>query len=259
MGNLEELTLLIGIEKLNCDDFVDGNHLDKDFMMHLSQLRKFRFSIHTYLFRSTEPVNLISNDDVQRSFRRSIFGPVGSYVEHPREDHYSSCHVYSLPFTFDVFMRLNRSFTAGIFNGVRTLCIVDWTLFDHDFCRKIADSFPQLERLCISNSTSQSETRKLNTNIGTLPVVSFMRLTYLHFGFSHMDYVEHLLSDCLTSLPCLRQLHVDYTTLSELTDNFTDDVARKNCARVRVLGVSECFVPPENFLLYFPSLDILKK
>ena len=93
MCNLEELTLLMVIIRLNCDDFADGNHLENDFMMHLSRLQKFRFSIRTSLFLSGTFVDEPSNAYVQESFRRSIFGPVGSYVEHYPAGGRSTCRV----------------------------------------------------------------------------------------------------------------------------------------------------------------------
>ena len=257
MCNVEQLTLFIGIKRLNHMGFLDGKQLENDFITHLSHLRKFRFSFHTSLFHLSAFVDQPSSVDVQRSFRRSIFDHVGSYVDDRREQRTSTCHVYSLPFVFKTCTRLSRSFPGGTFNRVRVLWVSGCKPLQNGFFKKILDSFPHLEQLFTSQFAPLSD--KQNSNINTLPIILVPRLKYLDIHGCHMDYVEQLLSDAASSLPSLGELHVDYTSLSTVTNDFTNDLARLNCAKVRILGVNECIVPSENCVLYFPSLEILSK
>ena len=256
MSNLESLSLFIGITRLHTDGFIDGKRLDNDFIMPLSQLRKFRFSIHSSLFWLERPVNPTSNDDVQRSFPRHIFGNVGSYVDHLGWAQ-STCHVYSLPYSFDLLMRLNPAFSGGTFERVRTLFVFGLKPLEQEFFKKIEESFPHLEALSLFSYTPRII--KQNSSTAHSSRLTFSRLNYLNLRCAHMDYVEQVLSDELTCLPSLRELHVEYDKLTALTNNFTNDVARVNCAHVQFVNPDECFVPPENFFLYFPSLNILKK
>ena len=203
-----------------------------------------------------EAAHQLTNDDVQQTFSRQIFGNVGSYVDHLNSAQ-STCHVYSLPYSFELFMRLNPTFSGGRFDRVRRLFVSGMKPLAQEFFKKIEDSFPHLEALHLFSCTPRKNEQ--NSNTANLPRISFPRLNYLNLRSAHMDYVEQVLSDELTCLPCLRELYVEYDKLTALTNNFTNDVARANCAHVQFVNPDEYFVPPENFFLYFPSLNILKE
>ena len=258
MCNLEELALLIQITRERRNDFIDGKHLENDFLSHLPQLREFRFSIHTSLFYREAFIDQPSNVDVQRSFSRNIFKCVGSYVDHYPARIHSTCHVYSLPFAFDAFTRGSQSFPGGTFSRVRMVRIVEYEPLEYGFMVKIAKSFPYLSLLVLSNSGSPLDQGK-HERTADMPVIIFPHLKSLNFDISHTDNLGQFLSDAFTSLPSLRELNVDYDQLSVLTNSFANDLARLNCANVRILGVKRCFVPHENFFSYFPSLKTLEK
>ena len=258
MCNLEELALLIGVVRLRRNDFVDGKHLESDFLMDLPRLRKFRFSIHTSLFGRDPFVDHPSNVDVQRTFNRNIFGHVGSYVEHYPERTHSTCHVYSLPYAFKFITRLSQSFPGGAFSRVQRCAIAGLKPLGRDFFVKVAKSFPYLEHLILCNLVSPRDQQTQSNNIA-MPIIVFPQLKSLYLHDSHVDYVEQLISDASTSLPSLSELYADYGTLSVLTNNFINELARRNCANVQVLGVNECIVPYESFFSYFPSLVTLEK
>ena len=205
MCNLKELTLIFGIKRLNCNDFLDGKRLYNHFMMHLPQLQKFRFSIITLLFQTEKPIHLTSNDDVQRTFTRNIFGHVGSYVNHLPKASQSMCHVYSMPFAFDLFTRLNQSFTGGTFHRVRKLWVTLFRPSEQDFLKKIEERFPSLETLYIFGVQLGDHKRKPTTT--TSSRITFPRLTYLNLQFSYLDNIKQVLADEFIYLPRLREFH----------------------------------------------------
>jgi hypothetical protein len=166
--------------------------------------------------------------------------------------------VYSRPFAFDAFTGLTQSFPGGTFDGVTMARIVGFEPLEHDFFKNIAKSFPYLYSLVLSDLNPPRDQQK-QESIHGMPVITFPYVRFLTVYCSHLCYVEQLLSDAFTSLPSLRELRLDYDTLTVLTNNFTNDLARVNCARVQVLGVKECIVPSENFFSYFPSLKTLEK
>jgi hypothetical protein len=128
---------------------------------------------------------------------------------------------------------------------------------EQEFLKKIEEGFPNLETLYILGAKLGDDQEKPITI--TSSRIIFPRLIYLNLEFAYLDNIEQVLSDDFIYLPRLREVHVEYEKLAALTDNFTNDVARVNCSKVQVVDLHECFVPPENFFSYFPSLDILKK
>jgi hypothetical protein len=63
-----------------------------------------------------------------------------------------------------------------------------------------------------------------------ISIVRFHHLTYLDLASVHVDYVRQFLFDKNTYLPRLITLPINYQQLVEVTDNFTSDAARNNCA-----------------------------
>ncbi|CAF1478481.1 unnamed protein product [Adineta steineri] len=215
------LTNYIRTHFYNDLQFVDGNNLYNDILIHLSQLKIFQFSIYTYLFNTNVLINdFPSNDDIQRSFNANRFGQIGS---------------------------LSNSFPGGIFYHVRMLVANDYVSWDYCFFKKVAESFPSLEVLMISNSHPQKNKLQLNNNNNNnntenLQMITFLRLLDLRVILAHIDYIEQLLFNRYTHLPRLCQLEVDYEQLTTLTNNFTNDQTQLNCLQLQSIRTKKKFV-----------------
>ncbi|CAF1462398.1 unnamed protein product [Adineta ricciae] len=225
MLNLEELHLSVSVTKRDASTVVDGNHLQTNILTHLSQLKRFHFSIHTSLYRLNHDVeNQIaypSNDQLQQQVR--------SYVHECSANNIYRCHVYSIPYQFKVFLRLSSTFTTDMFINVRTLVIYDTISWDyHFFHKKIFEEYP---------------------------IVTFNRLIDLDLRLTHITYIQQLLCNRYTHLPRFCKLHIYYEQLMLLTNNFTSDPNQFNCAQIKSLSINECFVRSENFSQFFPLLE----
>jgi hypothetical protein len=265
MCNLEDLTLYIDIKKRN--RIVDGIQLENDIFTHLSKLKRFVF----YICTGTDlPVISLSSDDIQRTFSNLKFGQIGCGMNYI-DQHYVRYHVFSLPFMFDCIEHIGNSFTNVIYKNVTFLCVHDTIPFEHEFFVRLARCFPLLEYLMIINlkaqSTDSAKPEYDNTN-GSLEVVEYLHLTGLHLDRVHINYVEQMLNESKTRLPCLTELDIDYSQLKTVTNNFTRDATRLNCTNVEELNFHNLNSLDTNmndystegqskdFYAYFPSLKL---
>ena len=266
MSNLQHLTLYIEIDDRSMP--VDGTQLQNDVLSHLSKLQTFVFYISTSFLIDHAAIPL-SNDDIQRTFTDVKFGPIGcgkNYV-HEFEIAY---HIFSLPFTFGRIHYIGNCLTDTIFQNVTFLCICDLTPFEHEFFLRLARCFPSLQNLVIWNGKAQSRdgARSDYDNNGLLGVVQYPHLRSLEFIRVHINYVEQMLNESKTRLPCLAELRIDYDHLTSVTNNFTRDATRLNCINVQDLlpyrldlGDNENTNDPaiiaqsEDFHIYFPLLS----
>jgi hypothetical protein len=80
MINLEQLQLNLFVKR--CDGtYVDGNELFDEFLIHMTKLNTFTFSIRTQVFHCTNVMELPSNEDIQRSFIGRYNQKIASYVQ----------------------------------------------------------------------------------------------------------------------------------------------------------------------------------
>ena len=255
MSNLEELHLFLNIFRGLRSSAVDGNDLQKNLLIDLCQLKRFHFSIYTYIYQFNNEMSRLSNDDLQQNFVDNQFGQVRSYVHQNSSKYIYGCHVYSIPFQFKEFLRLGYSFPNDVFIAVRTLFIHDYISWDNHFFKRINQSFPLMETLIIANSSPQINQFQLNNYLKQLPITIFNRLSNLHLSHLHIDYIEQFLFNRYTHLPCLCQLEIDYEELNTLTNSFTNDPTQFNFSHIRRLMTNEAFARSQNFSKFFPSLE----
>ncbi|CAF2916384.1 unnamed protein product [Rotaria sp. Silwood2] len=122
--------------------------------------------------------------------------------------------------------------------------------FEHELFKKISQHFPFLRNLTLGNYTGQDNKQHSST------FITFPHLEHLDITFVHADYAEQFLFEKSTRLPRLLELHISYDTLAIITNNFTNDLARVNCSEIRHFVTKELYVPPKDFHLYFPLLEI---
>jgi hypothetical protein len=82
----------------------------------------------------------------------------------------------------------------------------------------------------------------------------FPHLILLNLFRAHTDYAKQFLYDKNTSMPRLLNLSIEYKALVMVTNNFNNDEACLNCAKLTRLDLGESFVGPENFHQYFSLL-----
>ncbi|CAF4623571.1 unnamed protein product [Rotaria sp. Silwood2] len=246
MINLKELTLFLAVLK-RYSTYIDGIQLHDQILIYMPQLNKFTFSINTIVVNRKIKIDLASNEDIQHSFIGKEYRQVGSYVHTRSEDNVGTSHVYSLPYQFQYFLHLNNSFQGDMFDTVRSLTMTDGRPFEHDLFILISKCFPLLQQLYVINY--QPQINKQHSSV----LITFPHLILLNLVEAHVDYGEQLLCDKNTHLPSLLDLCIEYKSLTIITNNFTNNRIRRNCAKIKKLYV-EKFLRPKNFHQYFPLL-----
>ncbi|CAF1128894.1 unnamed protein product [Adineta steineri] len=239
---LEKLTLCLSVHRIST--FIDGFHFKNEIFRHLPQLLTFDFEITTFV-ESIEQTNYESeNTFIDTRYNQAIF-----YIDC---DPYGGArsHLFSLPYTINETLHLSSNFPGASLSNVRSLTLIDMHYsFEHQFFIKIAQSFPYLTDLCICNQEPQ-QYKQLNQS----SIIEFPYLNNLTFILSHIDYPEHFLVDKNIILPHLIYLVISYEHLKIVTENFTRDTTRRNCAQLNCICVNESIVHSESFYQYFPSL-----
>ncbi|CAF4536716.1 unnamed protein product [Rotaria sp. Silwood2] len=246
MINLEELILYLLVERFN-STYIDGIQLYDQFLVYMTQLKKFIFNIKTNVsnIRRVKPP---SNEDIQHSFIGRAYQQVTSYVHNDSMENKGKCLIYSVPYEFDYFFDLDNSFQGGIFYEVRYLTMDDRVHFEHKLFKLISEGFPFLESLRIWNHHSPKNKEH------SLTLIVFRYLTYLDLQDAHDDYAELFLLKKNVHLPRLLNLSVQYKSLITITNNFINDAMDFNFSKLKSLCVCQPFVRPENFHEYFPLL-----
>jgi hypothetical protein len=194
-------------------------------------------------------ISLPSNDDIRNSFIKRGFQSIDACVDNKLIDSIGKCHIYFLPYQFNDFFYMNSCFQGGKFNKVRLLLMQDIYPFEHELFKIISQDFSFLQQLFINNGNAQKNKQH---HLSTL--ITFNHLFKLNLFCAHSDYVIQFLSEKNTHLPCLTNLEIRYDALAAVTNNFTNDVTRLNCAKIKSLITHEIIVHPQNFYSYFPSL-----
>ena len=249
MSALERLTLSLSIKDRT--SFIDGLHLHNEIENQMPHLSTFVFNIftHNVLFSET---NRPSSDDICRTF------PPGTsfdcYVDY-NWDGQGRCHVYSLPLPLSHLHGITNHFPGGEFLHVRSLYVIDAMCpFEHEFFQRINRSFPLLRSLTVINLLEQKRSQECLDAEQVSSIVEYPYLTELDLEDAHINYVEQFLIETRISLPRLDYLRVEYEHLTRVTENFTNNATRLNCAKVKRLITEVTMVHSKEVYSYFPSL-----
>jgi hypothetical protein len=247
MINVEELQLYVFV--IRCDStYIDGIQLFDEFLIYMTQLNKFTFSIKTKVFSFRDLLELPTNEDIQCSFIERYDQQVASYVQTDPMKTEGKCHIYTVPYEFEYFYDLDNSFQCGMFRKVRYLTMKDRIAFEHKLFQLISEEFPFLEFLYISNYYPMQDKQRLFT------LITFPYLTLLDLKCAHVQYAELFLLKKNLHLPCLLNLAIEYESLTMVTNNFTNNATHFNFERLKSLDVCQSFVRSKNFHQYFPLL-----
>jgi hypothetical protein len=104
MINLEKLVLFLLVGRVD-STYIDGIQLYDQILISMPRLNKFTFYINTVVVNKNIRIKLSSNEDIQRSFIGRGYSQVGSYVYNTPINVESQCHVYSVPYEFEYFLR----------------------------------------------------------------------------------------------------------------------------------------------------------
>lgn len=247
MSNLEELSLFLTVKRFN-STFIDGKQLYNDFLVYMTQLQKFSFSIHTKLLNKDVRIKLPSSNDLRNSFFELGYKHIDAFAHVDFVDNKADARIYSLPYQLKTFSYMHNAFQGGQFDQARKLIMYDQRPFEHRLFQIIARDFPFLQILYVSNPEGQKDKDH------SCPLITFTHLYQLCLGSAHADYAVEFLSNANISLPRLVGLSVTYEALATVINNCTSNQTRLICNRITCLHIPEPFVRPSNFHLYFPLL-----
>jgi hypothetical protein len=248
MSNLEKLTLYLRIE--DRDRFIDGTHLQDEILVYMPQLHSFAFYICTYA-KTTGLIHHLSNEDIQRTFTNIGQQHVASIVNY-NDPEQIVCYILSIPFIFDRLEDIGNIFPNIIFSYVTYLRVQDVIPFNREFFIRVARAFPFLNKFRIVNIESEEIPNLKNSQ--SYEIAEYPHLTYLDMLCANIDYIEQFLNEKVTYVPCLEKLRVVYNSLRVVTNNFTREETRRNCAKVTQLLMLIPLVCSKDFYLYFPLL-----
>jgi hypothetical protein len=249
---LEQLTLYLSANRR--PTFIDGIHLNNEILDYMPQLRTFNFSIITLTSVNTY-VNNQLYEDIRCSFLNGKFHQVDFYFEqYPNGT--ARSHIYSLPYKMNAMRSISNTFPGGLFTNVRIVELTDlYCPFDYKMYDRVARSFPFLTNLTVFNHKSRAYklTDQVKKNNQMSLVIVFPHLTHLDIGTCNIEIAEQLLVDTKTLLPRLIDLTIPYSALEDVTENFTREATRRNCATIKRLSAYGIpLVYCKDFYLYFP-------
>ncbi|CAF2918007.1 unnamed protein product [Rotaria sp. Silwood2] len=230
MINLEELDLHLVVY---CEKrFIDGYDLKYNIINNLLRLNIFIFNIRSRL-SINDQVYLSSNEDCQLSFN-GFKNKIISCVDYFPNREEGQCHIYSYPYQAKYYEYITNNFPDGLFKYVREVSLYDERPFEHEFFVKIAKSFPFMEQLTVYNDKPQKNKfdEQSKDDNRHLSVIQYPYLSVVDLFHAHDDYVEQFLLAIKTCLTTKLNLQIYFSTLDRVTNNFTRDATRTNCAKL---------------------------
>ncbi|CAF3131802.1 unnamed protein product [Rotaria sp. Silwood2] len=233
MSHLEKLTLYV--RSYHRATFIDDTHLHKEILNHMQRLHTFRFFISTEI-EINDSTHHISENDIQRTFTN-----IG-YHQKVCNIYYFGirkviCSVFTVPFVFDYLKKITNKFQTMILNYVTYLMVIDTIPFKYEFFIRISKAFPLLKHFSIVNILSplfDFGSQKAE-NIPSYSLIEYSRLMSLDIMDVDNYYIEQFLLDTKTHATQLTAIQVRYHQLRTVTENFTRNTTRRNCANIKRL------------------------
>ncbi|CAF1325885.1 unnamed protein product [Rotaria sordida] len=221
----------------------------------MSRLNKFIFNIFSS-FNIHNETDQLSNEDIQCTFTDFKDNQIISCIDYFPNVSKGQCRVYSYPFTIRCYKSITNKFSGGLFECVRQVSLFDERPFEHEFLFRISQSFPFMEKLTLINDKPQSnkQNRKVKNDGQDLLIIEYPHLTYLNLNKAHHDYVEQFLVDMEICLPNNVCLIVSFEALKMVTENFTRDTTRINCAKLTSLCLLGSYKITKHIKNYFPQV-----
>jgi hypothetical protein len=254
MLNLEKLDLQLVVYRNK--GIINENNLKEDFINHMERLNQFTFNIRVFNRRPSQ-TNILSNENIQSTFKDFQNNQIISCVNYFQEHEYSYCHTYSYPYKLNFYEDISNNFPGGFFPHVSRVSLFDERPFEREFFIQIQQSFPSMKELSVNNDKPQKNKLDRQSKSGNeyLSVIKYFHLTSLCLLQAHDDYVEQFLLDTEVSIPNNVHLSVDYQAIKRVTENFTRCATRVNCAKlasVCLYDTYKCIDPVKD---YFPQAN----
>ncbi|CAF1202651.1 unnamed protein product [Adineta ricciae] len=214
------------------EKFIDGDNLKYDILSRLSHLQQFQFNIYSYIPVDNES-NLPSKEDIENTLIGVGTNEIKLLINYYPKSQMGSCHIYSYlsSHRMKYYFNITNNFPGGLYQNVRKISLFDEYPFEHEFFIRIAQSFPFLQSLSLTNMMPQNDTQDSS-------IVQFLHLLELNFDEIHDDYAEQFLLDTKTHLSNDISLSIEYKQLQRVTHNFTRIATKSNCAK---LGYKLCY------------------
>jgi len=225
MLNLEELRLYFVTHNTS---IIDGNKLEMNIINNMTKLKEFKFDIRS-IIRFNNQLNLPSIEDIQKTFIKFKNDHIISSIDYFPKLNQFHCHSYSYPYTQIYYDNISNNFSGGFFQCVHKISLFDERPFEHEFFLRLAQSFPFMKELVLHNRQQQKNENQ------QWSIIEYLHITVLDLVQTHDNYVEQFLNNAKSCLRNYIHLHVDYNTLKRVTENFTSDVTRINCSKIKWL------------------------
>jgi hypothetical protein len=114
-----------------------------------------------------------------------------------------------------------------------------------------------MERLGVFNHKPQNSKPSYQSNTNqSLDIIKYSLLDALNVAHAHDDYIEQFLFDTKTDFENNIVLYVKYESLERVTYNFTRDITRRNCAKIKALRLDGKEKSSNCLEEYFPNANI---
>jgi hypothetical protein len=155
------------------------------------------------------------------------------------------------------YQQITNHFPGGFYPYVRIVSLYDEHPFQHEFFLRISLSFPFISRLTLTNRYSQNYNQSM-INDQNLEMVKYYHLVELDIRQVHDDYVEEFLLNTKTYLHNSISLNADFEPLKRITQNFTRNETRINCAKINEMflyGENKFSIQPLQNYFPFAKID----
>ena len=233
MINLEKLSLSLVFDCRR--RFVHGNDLKANVLRHLPRLEDFIFNIRSILPLDLDPVHLLTNEEIQCTLTELTKYPVVSYVDYFLHKSEAHCHIYTSPYSMIEYEHVSNHLPSDLFENVRFVALFDERPFEHSFFLRLAQSFPSMTTLSVTNKAAQLEEQDPQPcdEKERLPVIRYPSLRRLVLAGVHDAYVEQFFFATRTFFS--NGMHVcNYRSqMKRVTNDFMRDETRQNCSKVK--------------------------
>ncbi|CAF0982449.1 unnamed protein product [Rotaria sordida] len=151
-----------------------------------------------------DPAIRLSATDIEQTFTNIKYGQVICMVD-SFDSYYVRYRVFSIPTKFHRLEDIKNNIPNVVFNSVTHLKLWDTNAFKHEFSVRIAQAFPFLKGLSITN-THQPFWRCNEHHLrdkAWCSIIEYPYLTFLDVKRVNPYYLEHLLNETKTHLPSL--------------------------------------------------------
>ena len=233
MINLEKLSLHLLIQ---CQRrFIDGNTLKDNFLSHIPQLKDFVFDIRSIVQLDEGEFDLQSDEEIQSTLTDLTTHQTITYVDHFHEEGNAHCHFYTYPSLLIKYQYLSNRFQGELLENVQRVELFDERPFELTFFMRIAQSFPSMKTLRVTNRTPQQEKQdhQLSNEKQRLPIIRYRSLQKLILLRVHDDYLEQFLFDTKTIFSNDLRLCCYEDQLKRVTNNFMREETKVNYSKVK--------------------------